>query len=121
MVWDLRKWLKIEKLSADKIKNYIDDEPNNNIVEITEVHNTLSEHQRNNESIIETESPKDATCKSTPKLTPYEKLVGQYTEGDVKMMNNVHEYIINSKPEKDFGDVMWINNCYNEDMNMRSQ
>ena len=37
------------------------------------------------------------------------------------MMNDVHEYIINSKPEKDFGDEMWINNCYNEDMNMRSQ
>ena len=68
-----------------------------------------------------TESPKDATCKCAPKLTPYEKMVGQYSEDDVKMMNDVHEYIINSKPEKDFGDVMWIKNCYNEDVYKRSQ
>ena len=38
--------------------------------------------------------------------TYYGKIIGQYTEGEVKMMNDVHEYIINSKPEKDFGDVM---------------
>ena len=49
------------------------------------------------------------------------KMFGQYTEGEVKVMNDVHEYIINGKPEKDFGDVMWINNCYNEDMYKRSQ
>ena len=36
-------------------------------------------------------------------------------------MNDVHEYIINSKPEKDIGDMMWIKNCYNENMYKRSQ
>ena len=34
---------KIEKLSADEIKKSIDDEPNNNIVEITGVHHVASE------------------------------------------------------------------------------
>ena len=67
---------KIEKLSADEIKNSIDDEPNNNIVEITGVHHAPSEDQRNNESVIEAESFKDTTCKRTPKLTPYEVIVG---------------------------------------------
>ena len=61
---------RIEKLSADEIKKAINDEPNNNIVEITEVHDASSEDQRNNESVMEAESPKDTTCKRTPKLTP---------------------------------------------------
>ena len=37
------------------------------------------------------------------------------------MMNSVYDYIMNKNPEKDFSDEMWIHNCYNEDLNMRSQ
>ena len=36
-------------------------------------------------------------------------------------MKNIYEYIVNNKPEKDVGDMMWIKNCYNEDMYKRSQ
>ena len=36
-------------------------------------------------------------------------------------MNTVYDYILNKNPEKNFDDKMWIHNCYNEDLNMRSQ
>ena len=48
-------------------------------------------------------------------------MFGQYTEGEVKVMKNIHEYIINSKPEKDVGDMMWVKNCYNDSMYKRSK
>ena len=54
-----------------KLKNSIDNEPNNNIVEITGVDP--------DDSMIEVEPPKDTTCKRTSTLTPYEVMVGQYT------------------------------------------
>ena len=72
------------------------------------------------DSTIEVELPKGKACKRTPILTPYEKMLGQYTDDDIKMMNSVYDYIMNKNPEKDFGDEMWIHNCYNEDLSMRS-
>ena len=59
---------KIEKLSIDEIKNSIDDEPNNNIVEITGVNP--------DDSTIEVELPKDTACKGIPILIPYERCLG---------------------------------------------
>ena len=61
----------------------------------------------------------DIPCKETSTLNPYEVMIGQYTDGNITMMNNVHDYIMNNKPEKDFGDEMWIHNCFNEDLKMR--
>ena len=48
-------------------------------------------------------------------------MLGQNTYDDIKMINTVYDYIMNKNPERDFGDEMWIHNCYNEDLNMRSQ
>ena len=93
---------KIEKLSVDEIKNSIDDEPNNNIVEITGVNP--------DDSTIKVESPKGTARKRNPILTPYKKMLGQYTDDGIKMMNSVHDYIMNKNPEKDFDDAMWIHN-----------
>ena len=67
---------KIEKLSADEIRESINDEPNNNIVEITEVNDTLPEDQSSNESVMEIESLNNTTCKRTLELTQYEKMFG---------------------------------------------
>ena len=73
------------------------------------------------DSTIEVEPPNDTAWKRTPTLTPYEMMLGQYTEDDIKMMNSVYNYIMNKNPEKDFGDETWIHNCYNVDLNMRSE
>ena len=72
-------------------------------------------------STIEVNPPEDTACERTPILTPYEKMVGQYAEDDIMMMKSVRDYIMNQIPEIDFGDEMWIHNCYNEDLNMRTQ
>ena len=47
---------------------------------------------------MEAKSPKGTTCKRIPILTRYEKMLGQYTDVDMKMMNNVYDHIMNKNP-----------------------
>ena len=53
------------------------------------------------------------------KLTPYEKIVGEFTDEEIKVMGSVYNYIMR-KDDKNFGDKMWINNCYNNSICMRT-
>ena len=46
-------------------------------------------------------------------LSPYERLFGQYSDEELKNVQEIHNYII-SKPDEDkiYGDQMWLNNCF---------
>lgn len=68
----LQLWYSLQIFTSKNvvIKNSIDGEPNNNIVEITGVHHTSVQDMSDDDSIIMVEPPKDTKCKRNPILTP---------------------------------------------------
>ena len=66
------------------------------------------------------ETSDDTKYKISHKLTPYELLVGEFNDDNIRVMNSVYDYNMRKSDEKDFGDEMWIHNCYNSSICMRS-
>ena len=62
---------KIEKLSVNEIKNSIDDEPNNNIVQITGVHNNSVKDMIDGDTVMIDEPSKDTKYKRSHRLTSF--------------------------------------------------
>lgn len=109
----------IKKLSVEIINNSIDDKPNNNIVEIIGVGNTLVKNMSDEDTVMNDESSVNTKYKSFHKLTPYEMLVGKFTDENIKIMACVYNYILRIGV-KNFGDRMWIQNFCNSSLCMRS-
>ena len=103
---------KIKELSMDEINNIINDEPNNNIVEITEVDNNSMQVTSDEDTEMIVESPTNTMYKRFHKLTPYKMLVGQFSDEEIGIMGCVYNYIMREEV-RNFGDEMWIHNCYN--------
>lgn len=80
---------KFENLNVDDIKYSIDDEPYNNIVEIAGVHTTSVQDMSDDDTVMIVEPPKHTKYNRSHTLTPFELLVGEYKDSDIKVMNSV--------------------------------
>ena len=77
---------KIEKLSTEEINISINDEPGNNIVEINEVESDVMQDITNEDTEMTTQLSNNTTFKRFNKLTPYEKIVGEFTDKEIKVI-----------------------------------
>ena len=62
--------------------------------------------------MTELNTPNQTECNALEhELTPYERLVGKFSDKDIQDATDIYHYIM-GKNNKIFGDVMWIQNCY---------
>ena len=74
----------------------------------------------NEDTVMIDEPSEDTKYKRSHKRIPYELLVKEFNDDDIRVMNSVYNYIMRKGDEKDFGDAIWIHNCYNSSICMRS-
>ena len=91
MVWDLCKQLRL-RYSTEEINNSINDEPGNNIVEINEVESDEMQVITDEDTEMIIQPPSNTMFKRFYKLTPYEMIVGKFSNEEIKVMGSVYNY-----------------------------